>query len=94
MVGIGCESCHGPGSQYQDLHKKKKYGFKKSESRPLGQVYGSDDERVCTACHGSDDAPHTGKLDPKYKFDWKAALEKWETFHAMRDTKGRDPFSF
>ncbi|MCF6281823.1 MAG: cytochrome c family protein [Candidatus Polarisedimenticolaceae bacterium] len=92
MAGVGCESCHGPGGEYKTLHEENLYGFKKNQAEPLGQLYGEDDESVCRACHGHEDAPHNESLDPKYKYDWKASLKKQDTYHAKK--RGRSQFSF
>jgi len=43
--GVGCESCHGPGS----LYKKKKVMKDKDLSVAAGLII--PDEKVCTKCH-------------------------------------------
>ncbi|MBI3819529.1 MAG: cytochrome C554 [Planctomycetes bacterium] len=57
--GIGCEACHGPGSEYhkEDVHAK---------SRDLGKKAGIiiPDEKTCIKCHNKD--------SPNYKeFDFQ-----------------------
>lgn len=80
MVGVGCEMCHGPGSGYRVLHDEKK-GFTTEQALVAGQRYGSKDIRVCTQCHTHKDSPFTEKVHEKYKFDWKSALDKRDTYH-------------
>lgn len=80
MAGIGCESCHGPGSEYRGLHAKNK-NFTKAEAKAAGQVYGSLDESVCTSCHLSKDSPFTEKIDKKYKYDHQKALDDRKSYH-------------
>ena len=92
MIGVGCESCHGPGGEYKALHEGSLYGFKKSQAEPLGQVYGQDDEGVCRACHEHEDAPHNVTLDAKYEFDWKEKLKKRDTYHVKKS--GKSQFAF
>lgn len=57
--GVGCEACHGPGSEYhkEDVHAK---------SRDLGKKAGLliPDEKTCLKCHNKD--------SPSYKeFDFQ-----------------------
>ncbi|MCF6355262.1 MAG: cytochrome c family protein [Candidatus Polarisedimenticolaceae bacterium] len=92
MAGVGCESCHGPGSKYAVLHDKKMYGFEKSEATELGQLYGADDETVCLQCHAHKDSPTHEKLDSKYRWDWKEKLKVRKAYHPK--SKKKSQFSF
>ena len=46
--GVGCESCHGPGSQ-ASAYKKDHKEYKWADVAKLGMIKPS--EAVCTACH-------------------------------------------
>ncbi len=92
MAGVGCESCHGPGSEYAVLHDKKMYGFEKSEATALGQLYGADDETVCLACHAHEDSPFHAGLDEAYRWDWKEKLKVRKAYHPK--PKKKSQFSF
>jgi hypothetical protein len=61
--GVGCESCHGPGSKY----KAKKIMQDHDASVKAGMVVPT--EAMCKSCHN--------EKSPTYKaFDYKAAVEK------------------
>jgi hypothetical protein len=98
LVGVGCESCHGPSSQYQLLHREAAESFEKKKQatprRALADA-GEDFEFAerCNACHlnyaGSPwkDAkkphtPFTPQLDPKYRFDFEKAVRDDKAMHA------------
>lgn len=81
MVGVGCEMCHGPGSDYKVLHDTNADNLSAEETKAAGQRYGSEDINVCTACHTHKDSPFQEAVHEKYRFDWKAALEKRRTYH-------------
>jgi hypothetical protein len=87
MAGIGCEACHGPGSEYRVLHDKKKAGFTKQEAKAAGEIYGSEDPAVCNGCHLGKDSTFTEKVDKKYKFDRQKALDDRKSLHKKESTK-------
>ncbi len=71
-LGVQCESCHGPASEYMDHMKARKAG--RTAPSP-GLVVA--DERTCLQCHHpSDPCP-----DPKYVFDY--ASMKTKGLHEM-----------
>lgn len=56
--GVGCESCHGPGS----LYKKKKTMADRAKSVAAGMWEVDKDDDICAACHNQDspNAPAEG----------------------------------
>jgi len=74
LAGIGCESCHGPGSDYIEIHKKKLLEFKRFETRAAGQTYASKGDKVCEKCHNTD-SPFKPSVNTKYAFDLKSRLK-------------------
>lgn len=60
--GVGCESCHGPGSVY------KKTKIMKDRELALKNGMTNITEKTCTVCH--DGSEHTGK------FNYKEAVKK------------------
>lgn len=55
MMGVGCESCHGPGSEYTKLHKeiqdnKRKYKVEEMYAAGMTKI----DAQVCAKCHNAE----------------------------------------
>jgi hypothetical protein len=61
LTNVGCESCHGPGSAYQEVMKKKDY--KREEVIAAGLIL--PDQKVCETCHNKESPFFTGE----FKFD-------------------------
>ena len=82
---VGCESCHGPGSEYVKLHKvikKEKRTYKWSEMEEAGMT--KITEKTCTVCH-NDTSP---TFDESKKFDFEAMKEKGS--HERQELKQRE----
>jgi len=84
-AGIGCEMCHGPGSEYRKIHKQKHSGFTHDEVMAVGQVYGSIDTHVCKHCHEHEDTPMQPKVDDKYNFNLEERLKNTRSYHKHYD---------
>lgn len=88
LAGVGCEACHGPGSGYREIHKKKMVDFKSAEVRAAGETYASKGDIVCEKCHNND-SPFKPSVDPKYAFNLKDRLKDGTaSFHQINQLEG------
>lgn len=90
LAGVGCEACHGPGSDFREIHKMKMLEFKRTETRAAGQTYASRGDKVCENCH-SEDSPFKPSVAPKYVFNLKERLGRPnlnEIFHQINPLEG------
>lgn len=67
LQGVGCESCHGPGSAYNDVFMdifktKRKYTLEELYAVGLYEM----NEAVCAKCHNAEGPTH----DPSVPFDF------------------------
>lgn len=77
LAGVGCEACHGPGSEYKAMKVMKD----KTAAVAAGLVV--PDEKTCVKCHNSE--------SPTFKsFDFKEAYKKIE-HHAPKAAEGAAP---
>lgn len=88
MSGVGCEMCHGAGSKYRIIHRKKGLTFTKDEVIEAGQTYASIDESVCKQCHEHEDTPFQPKVDQRYALNYQEALKDGRSFHGIYPLKG------
>lgn len=85
LIGVGCESCHGPGSSYVKLHKeimdsKRKYTSAEMYAAGMTKI----DASTCAVCH-NDKGP---TFDASISFDFEK--KKDEDRHDSEELKQRE----
>ncbi len=81
--GVGCEACHGAGSQYIPFKKDHDGEYKRSEIAKLG-LKTPVTAANCTGCHKAEGNPTVG---PDYKFDFETMKTKPEAIHEHQKLK-------
>ena len=96
-VGVGCESCHGPGKKYRRSHRTASDRFDKENTPTPRRTLvdeGGEFEFVerCRSCHMNYEGsswsgtkepytPFTPKIDPKYSFDFDKYVRDEKAMH-------------
>lgn len=104
LVGVGCESCHGPGLEYRLLHRKAGITFENDGKTTPRQVLVEAGEEFhfierCKSCHLNYEGsgwpgakkpytPFTPKVDPKYAFDFDKAVRNDKAMHGHFKLEG------
>lgn len=80
--GVGCESCHGPGSLYS-AHKKDHEDYKREDIVKMGMQAPVTADN-CTGCHKAEGNPTAGE---GYAFDFEEMKKKTEAIHEIQPLK-------
>jgi hypothetical protein len=56
--GVGCEACHGPGSDYKAMSVMKDINAGKIKGETVGLIKG--DEKLCKTCHNEQSPTYKG----------------------------------
>ena len=97
LTGVGCESCHGPGSKYRGIHRKAGAKFEKTKKTTPRKVLADAGEdfdfvEACSACHlnyegsgwkGTKEpyTPFTPEVDKKYTFKFDEYVADVKAMH-------------
>ncbi len=97
LTGVGCESCHGAGSDYRKIHRKAGEAYEKSQKTmeranlvEAGQDF--EFQEKCNACHLNYEGspwkgakkpytPFTPAVDKKYAFDFEKSVRNDKAMH-------------
>jgi hypothetical protein len=97
LTGVGCESCHGPGSKYRGIHRKSGAAYEKSKKTTprstlaeAGQDFAF--EESCNACHMNYEGspwkgvkkpytPYHPGVDKKYTFNFDKYVKDVKAMH-------------
>ncbi len=69
--GVGCEACHGPGSEYKAMDVMKD----PAKAKEKGCI--KPDEAVCKKCHGAKPEKHPAGPEFKYE-EAKEKIKHWK----------------
>ncbi len=87
LAGVGCESCHGPGKDYNKIKKaikkeKRKYKFDELAAAGMAKV----EAGTCTACHNEKSPTN----DASKSFDFAASSKDEKAVHVRIPLKLRE----
>jgi len=69
LMGVGCESCHGPAGAWNEIHKKKELANRERTLKQKGQRKPLAGRTVCVPCHEDESSPYKFRSPPG-KMDW------------------------
>ncbi|MBF0274543.1 MAG: cytochrome c family protein [Nitrospinae bacterium] len=83
LQGVGCEMCHGAGSNYADIHEKKEATYTKAELKAAGELFPKNDPQVCLKCHDNKESKFNAEEDKQYKFDHADMVKVEKAWHKI-----------